>query len=130
MIRRFIAENAGRVIEGYQVHRGSLMAWLWLFAAGFFEIVFAISLRLSEGFTKPLFTSAFLISAACAFFCLSKAMQTIPIGTAYTVWTGIGAAGVVLFGIVYFNEPATALRMTLIATLVASIIGLKLTAAG
>ena len=102
------------------------MAWVWLVSAGFLEIVFAILLRFSEGFTKPLFTIGFIITTSISFYCLTKAMQTIPIGTAYTIWTGIGTAGVVLFGIVYFNEPVTLIRMTLITVLVSSIIGLKI----
>ena len=103
------------------------MAWLWLIVAGLLEVVFAICLKLSDGFTKPYFTLGFILAAGISFFCLTKAMQSLPMGTAYTVWIGIGAVGVVISGIVQFNEPVTAMRMSLIALLVCSIVGLKLT---
>lgn len=103
------------------------MAWLWLIAAGALEVVFAILLKLSEGFTKPLFTVGFILATAVSFYCLTRAMQTIPMGTAYTVWIGIGAVGVVLYGIVYFNEPASVARLALMSVLVLCIVGLKLT---
>ena len=102
------------------------MAWVWLLLAGLLEIVFAICLKLSEGFTKPVFTIAFIIATSISLFCLTKAMQSIPMGTAYAVWTGIGVVGVVIFGIVFFSEPVTAARIFFISTLVASIVGLKL----
>jgi quaternary ammonium compound-resistance protein SugE len=102
------------------------MAWVWLLLAGLLEIVFAICLKLSEGFTKPAFTIAFIIATSISLFCLTKAMQSIPMGTAYAVWTGIGVVGVVIFGIVFFSEPVTAARIFFISTLVASIVGLKL----
>lgn len=104
------------------------MAWVWLIAAGIAEIVFAILLKHSEGFTRPLPTLGFLVAAAIAFYCLTRAMQTIPIGTAYTVWIGIGAIGVVLYGIVQLHEPVTAPRLALLSLLIVSIAGLKLTA--
>ena len=102
------------------------MAWAWLISAGLLEIVFATLLKLSEGFTKPVYTLAFFIVAALSLFCLTKAMQSIPIGTAYAIWTGIGAAGVVILGIIFFSEPVTTARIFFISTLIASIIGLKL----
>ena len=102
------------------------MAWIWLGVAGLFEILFAVFLKLSDGFTRPLYSVGFIVGAAISLYCLTRAMQIIPLGTAYTVWTGIGAAGVVLIGIAYFNEPVTLLRILLLSTLVGSIIGLKL----
>lgn len=102
------------------------MAWIWLISAGSFEIFFATFLKLSEGFTKPFYTVCFVSFAALSFYCLTKAMQVIPIGTAYAVWTGIGAAGVVMSGVIFFGETISVLRLSLIATLVASIIGLKI----
>ena len=102
------------------------MAWIWLIAAGILEIFFATFLKLSEGFSKSLYTLAFVVAAALSFYCLTKAMQVIPIGTAYAIWTGIGAAGVAIFGIAFFNESTSFLRLFFIATLVASIIGLKI----
>ena len=102
------------------------MAWIWLVSAGVLEIFFAIFLKLSEGFTKPLYSVLFVVAAALSFYCLTRAMQTIPIGTAYAVWTGVGAAGVAIFGMLFFSEPVSVLRLFFIATLVASIVGLKL----
>lgn len=102
------------------------MAWVWLISAGFSEVLFATFLKLSEGFSKPVYSIAFVIAAAFSFLCLTRAMQSIPIGTAYAVWTGIGAAGVVILGVVLFSEPLSAGRLFFLSTLVASIIGLKL----
>ena len=102
------------------------MAWTWLISAGLLEIFFTIFLKLSEGFSKPNYTAAFLVVAALSFFCLTKAMRDIPIGTAYAVWTGIGASGAVLFGIVFFSESVTVARLFFITTLIGSIVGLKL----
>ena len=102
------------------------MAWIWLVSAGFNEVLFATFLKLSDGFSKPIYSVAFVIAAAFSFFCLTKAMHTIPIGTAYAVWTGTGAVGVVILGGILFAEPLTAGRLFFISTLVASVIGLKL----
>lgn len=102
------------------------MAWGWLIVAGVLEVFFATFLKLSDGFTKPVYSFAFIVAAALSFYCLTKAMQDIPIGTAYAVWTGIGTVGVVIFGIVFFSEPINAARLFFTATLLASIIGLKL----
>ncbi|MES9941072.1 MAG: multidrug efflux SMR transporter [Candidatus Thiodiazotropha sp. 6PLUC1] len=101
------------------------MAWLWLLAAGLFEIFFAVFLKLSDGFTKPGYTILFALSALLSFYALTKAMQIIPIGTAYAVWTGIGAVGVVVLGAILFSEPLTGMRLFFISTLIGSIIGLK-----
>ena len=103
------------------------MGWVWLIIAGLLEVLFAILLKLSDGFTKPVFTIGFIIATSISFYCLTKAMQTIPMGTAYTIWTGIGAIGVVLYGIIHFNEPANLVRLLLMALLLLSVIGLKLT---
>lgn len=102
------------------------MAWLWLFTAGLFEITFAVLLKLSDGFTKPIYTSMFVVSAATSLYCLTRAMQTIPIGTAYAVWTGIGAVGAVMLGAIFFNETLSPIRVFFIILLISSIIGLKL----
>ncbi len=102
------------------------MAWVWLISAGLLEIVFAILLKMSEGFAKPAYFVAFLLAGVLSFFCLTKAMQSIPIGTAYAVWTGIGTMGVVALGIILFSEPITVSRLFFITTLVGSIVGLKI----
>ena len=102
------------------------MAWVWLVSAGVLEVCFAVFLKLSEGFTKPLYTAAFVVAAALSFYFLTRALEGIPVGTAYAVWTGIGAVGVVLFGIVFFGEPVSFLRLFFISTLVVSVVGLKI----
>ncbi len=105
------------------------MNWLILILAGLFEVGFATCLgkaRETSGSASALWMVGFFISLSISMFLLYKATQTIPIGTAYAVWTGIGAIGTVLVGIFYFNETATWLRIFFLATLIFSIIGLKL----
>lgn len=102
------------------------MAWIMLVLAGLLEIGFTTSLRYTENFTKFWPTVAFLVLSATSFVLLTRAAQTIPLGTSYAVWTGIGAAGTVIVGIFAFGEPATALRLLFLITLIGSIIGLKL----
>lgn len=102
--------------------------WAYLIIAGVFEIGFASTLKLTENFTKVIPTAIFLVFASLSFYFLTKAAQTLPIGTAYAVWTGIGAAGTIAVGIFFYNEPAGALRLFFLFTLVASIVGLKLVA--
>jgi quaternary ammonium compound-resistance protein SugE len=102
------------------------MNWLILFFAGLLEVVWAVGLKLTDGFSK-LWPSVFTIVAMIgSFFLLSLAMRTIPLGTAYAVWTGIGAVGVAIFGMVVFGEPRSALRVACIVLIVAGIVGLKL----
>ncbi len=101
------------------------MAWVYLILAGLLEIVFAVTLKLADGFTRPVPTLIFFVSIVASFLLLSRAVQTLPIGTAYAVWTGIGAAGMALVGIVVYGEPSTALRLLFLATLIGSIVGLK-----
>ena len=102
------------------------MAWIYLFGAGVFEIGFATFLKMSNGFTKLVPCIAFVISAALSLWLLNRAIQIIPLGTAYAVWTGMGVIGTVVIGIVYFGDPAGAARIVLLMILVGSIIGLKL----
>lgn len=104
------------------------MAWAYLILAGLFEIGFASTLKLSTGFTRlwpP--TLLFAVCLVASLVLLARAARELPIGTAYAVWTGIGAAGTVLVGILVYKEPATALRMLCLTALIASIIGLRLT---
>jgi quaternary ammonium compound-resistance protein SugE len=101
------------------------MAWAYLVLAGLFEVGFASTLKFTEGFTKLVPTLFFAVCIAASFLLLSRAARDLPIGTAYAVWTGIGAAGTALVGILLYKEPTTALRLFFIATLIASIIGLK-----
>jgi len=103
-----------------------MSAWIYLILAGLLEIGFASMLKLTENFTKLIPTIIFLVFATGSFYFLTKAVQTIPIGTAYAVWTGIGAFGTIVIGILFYNEPAGALRLFFLFTLISSIVGLKL----
>jgi|SRR5579871_3941366 len=102
------------------------MAWLYLFVAGIFEIFFAASLRLSDNFTRLVPTLAFVLFSMLSFFMMSLSLAQIPLGTVYAVWTGIGAVGVSLVGVLLFGDPLEPLRFFFLTTLIASIIGLKL----
>jgi len=103
-------------------------AWLLLAAAGVLEILWAVSMKASAGFTnKPLAIVTFA-AAWASFWLLGLAMRTLPVGTAYAVWTGIGAVGAAGLGMVLFNEPATVARLGCIALIVAGILGLTLLA--
>ncbi len=103
-----------------------MSAWTYLILAGIFEVGFASTLKLTEGFSKLVPTVIFLVFASLSFYFLTKAAQTLPIGTAYAVWTGIGAVGTIIVGIVFYSEPMGALRLFFLFTLVASLVGLKL----
>ena len=104
------------------------MAWFYLILGGLFEIGFTTSLRFVDGFRNWPWTLAFLISVTISMALLELAARTIPMGTAYAVWGGIGALGTVVVGILWFDEPATLIRALLILTIVAAIAGLRLTA--
>lgn len=102
------------------------MSWFYLFIAGLLEIVWAIGLKYTAGFTK-LMPSVITVSAMIAsIWFLALALRTIPVGTGYAVWTGIGATGTAILGIVLFAEPATAARLMCIGVIVAGIVGLKI----
>jgi len=101
------------------------MSWAYLVLAGLFEIGFASTLKLTENFTKLTPTLVFAAFTLLSFVFLDKALKEIPIVTAYAIWTGIGAAGTAIVGILVYKEPATALRLFFILTLIGSIIGLK-----
>ena len=105
-----------------------MMAWFWLILGGLFEIGFTTSLRFVDGFRNLPWTIAFLVSVAISMALLELAARTIPMGTAYAVWGGIGAVGTVVVGIAFFNEPSSLIRILLIFGIVAAIAGLKLTA--
>lgn len=104
------------------------MAWLILIAAGLFEIAWAVGLKYTDGFTRigPSMATAGAIIVSMGL--LGLAVRTLPLGTAYAVWTGIGTVGTAILGIVLFREPATAARLFCIALIVIGIAGLKLTA--
>jgi quaternary ammonium compound-resistance protein SugE len=103
------------------------MAWLVLVVAGLFEVGWAIGLKYTEGFTR-LWPSALTVAAmVLSVVLLGWAMRTLPVGTAYAVWTGIGAVGTVILGIVLFQEPATVARLACVGLILAGIVGLKVT---
>jgi len=102
------------------------MAWVLLIVAGLFEVGWAIGLKYTEGFTRPLPTVLTVAAMVVSVYLLGIAVRTLPIGTGYAVWTGVGAAGTALLGIVLFSEPATLARIASIALIIAGIVGLKL----
>jgi quaternary ammonium compound-resistance protein SugE len=102
------------------------MAWLFLFAAGTVEIVFALSLKYNQGFSKLLPSLVTMVAGCGSFYLLTLAIRTLPIGTAYAVWTGMGAVGVAVVGIVLFKESTDWVRLVSICFIVVGIVGLKL----
>ena len=104
------------------------MAWFWLILGGLFEVGFTTSLRFVDGFRNVGWTIVFLVSVSISMALLELAARTIPMGTAYTVWGGIGAIGTVMVGMIWFGEPSTTIRMLLILVIVMAIAGLRLTA--
>jgi len=100
-------------------------AWLALLVAGLLEIVWSVAMKASDGFTRWPMTVLTFVAAWASFGLLGWAMKQLPLGTAYAVWTGIGAVGAAILGIVFFKEPATAARIACIALIVAGILGLK-----
>jgi quaternary ammonium compound-resistance protein SugE len=103
------------------------VAWLVLLAAGLLEVVWSVSMKASEGFTRPLLTGLTIVAAWFSFWLLGMSLKVLPVGTAYAVWTGIGAIGAAVLGIVLFKEPATVARIGCILLIVAGILGLKVT---
>lgn len=104
------------------------MNWVYLFFAGLFEIGWAIGLKYTEGFTKLVPTVLTVGSMIVSLGLLGLALKTLPVGTAYAVWTGIGTVGTAILGIYLLNEPATAMRLACIALIVSGIVGLKIAA--
>ena len=101
------------------------MAWLYLLIAGLFEVAWAIGLKYTDGFTRLIPSLWTVASMAVSLAFLGLALKTLPVGTAYAVWTGIGAVGTAILGIILFGDPATALRLACIGLIVAGIVGLK-----
>ncbi len=102
------------------------MAWVVLLLAGLFEVGWAVCLKQSRGFTRPWPTAGFLVFTTASVYLLGLALKSLPLGTAYTVWTGIGAVGTVLLGILFLGESAQPARLACIGLIVAGIVGLKL----
>ena len=104
------------------------MAWIVLFVAGLFEVGWAVALKYTQGFTRLWPTVGFAVSMALSVALLGVALKTLPMGTAYAVWTGVGAVGTVILGIVLFGESADAPRLVCIGLIVAGIVGLRIVA--
>lgn len=102
------------------------MAWLYLFVAGLFEVVWAIGLKYTEGFTKLGPSLVTVIAIVISMTCLAAAVRTIPIGTGYAIWTGIGVVGTAVLGSVLFHEPVNFPRVVFVGLIIAGIVGLKL----
>ena len=102
------------------------MAWVFLFFAGLLEVVWAYTMKLSIGFTKPLPTVLTLAAMIASFGLLAVAMKSLPLGTAYTIWTGIGAVGAFVLGIVVLGEPVSAMRVAAASLIVAGLVLMKL----
>lgn len=106
------------------------MAWLILVLAGLFEVGWAVGLKYTEGFTRLWPSLWTVLAMTVSLWLLGIAMRTLPVGTAYSVWVGVGAVGTVILGIVLLDEPANAARLVSIGLIVAGIVGLKLSATG
>lgn len=104
------------------------MAWILLVLAGLFEVGWAVGLKYTDGFTRPLPTVGTALAMVVSLGLLGVAMKTLPVGTAYAVWVGVGAVGTAILGIVLFDEPANAGRVVSLGLIVAGIVGLKLSA--
>lgn len=106
------------------------MAWFFVVCAGLAEIVMALCLKNSQGFSQWLPSVGFVIAGGISFFLLALALRTLPVGTAYAVWTGIGAAGTALVGMFVLGEPRDAIRLTSIVLILAGVVGLRLASGG
>lgn len=102
------------------------MAWVILLVAGLFEVAWAIGLKYTDGLTRPWPTAGTVLPMVVIFWLLGIAMKTLPVGTAYAIWVGVGAVGTVILGIVLLREPANAARLISVALIVAGLVGLKL----
>ena len=103
------------------------MAWAMVIIAGLFETGFALSLKASNGFTRVVPSVLFVVFAAASFSLLSAALRSLPVGSAYAVWTGIGAVGTAVAGMLFFHESAEVLKLVSIVLIVAGVVGLQLT---
>lgn len=102
------------------------MAWLYLIVAGLLEVVWAYSMKLSHGFSKPVASVVTIVTMLASFALLSYAMRTLPLGTAYTIWTGIGAVGAFIVGVMVLGEQASIMRIAAAVLIVAGIVMMKL----
>lgn len=102
------------------------MQWIYLLIAGLFEVSWAVGLKLSNGFTNLTISILTVIGMVASFYFLAISLKSIPLGTAYAIWTGIGTVGTVILGIILFKEPITIMRMICITLIIAGITGLKI----
>jgi quaternary ammonium compound-resistance protein SugE len=103
------------------------MPWVWLIIAGILEVAWAIGLKYTDGFSRLWPTVWTVLLMLGSFWCLAQAVKSLPLGTSYAIWTGIGAVGTAIAGMVLFKEPATVARLVCIVLIIAGIAGLKLT---
>lgn len=101
------------------------MAWFYLFLAGLVEIAWALGLKASEGLTRPWLSCFTILGMILSFFLLSLAMKSLPVGTAYAIWTGIGALGTTVFGMIFFGESHDAVRLFCLGLIILGVVGLK-----
>jgi quaternary ammonium compound-resistance protein SugE len=106
------------------------MSWYVLLVAGLFEVAWAIGLEYSDGLSKPVPTAGTVLALVVSMVLLAKTVENLPVGTAYAVWTGIGAVGTAALGVVLFDEPASLARITFISVIVVGIVGLHLSSGG
>ena len=102
------------------------MAWVWLAIAGSLEVVWAVLLKYTEGFTRIWPSLATVSAMAVSFYCMSRALQLLPMGTVYAIWVGIGAAGTAIWGMAVEGDPASAARILCLSLILAGVAGLKL----
>jgi quaternary ammonium compound-resistance protein SugE len=112
--------------DGLKIKIRNFMAWVFLFIAGIFEVCWALGLKYSDGFTKIIPSLFTIITMLISFYFLSLALRTLPMGTAYAIWVGVGSVGIVIAGVILFNESINLLRIISILFIVLGIIGLKL----
>lgn len=105
------------------------MHWVILFIAGLFEVVWALMLKQSDGFTKPVPTVIFVVALILSMVLLAQALRTLPVGTAYAIWTGIGAAGTAILGMLLLGESRDVIKLVSLVMIIAGIIGLRLSSA-
>lgn len=105
------------------------MAWIYLLGAGILEMVWVVAMKYAEGFTKVVPSVITVVGMIFSMGLLGLAVRTIPLGTGYAIWTGIGAVGAVVYGMIFFGEPVTALRLAFVAMIIVGLVGLKLVSA-
>ncbi len=101
------------------------MAWIYLLGAGIFEMVWVVAMKYAEGFSKIIPSIVVVVGMAFSIGLLGMAVKTIPLGTGYAIWTGIGAVGAVSYGMIFFGEPVTAIRLIFLGMIIVGLIGLK-----